>query len=138
MHGPDLSEAKLVELFPIPLLSYKWPDGEALGLQLTDVILRRMKQSSGVQRTNKGGWHSESDFQDWPDPCVRELNSRILAFTKEMVRRTTRSVAPGHLDGWTIDAWANVNTAGAFNVSHRHLGGSNVWSGVFYVTTGGI
>ncbi len=35
---------------------------------------------------------------------------------------------------WTVDAWANVNEAGSFNLPHVH--GGSFWSAVYYVNAG--
>lgn len=137
--GPaPLPEAKLFELFPTPVLLHQWPEGPALAAQLRDVVFQRMRETPGVRITNVGGWHSEGDLQTWTQACVQELMGLVLRLTCEMVRRTTRNPAREHLEGWEIEGWANVNGYGASNRSHDHVGGNNVWSGIFYVDTGGV
>lgn len=135
----SLPEAQLLELFPIPVLTYQWPDGTRLAAELRGVIMERMSQTPGVQITNQGGgWHSETDLQEWRHPCVEDLKRRMLLMVREVVRRTTPNAGREHLEGWKIEAWANVNGCGASNRSHEHVGGNNMWSGIFYVDTGGV
>src|SRR6266540_964900 len=135
----SLPEASLMELFPVPILSYHWPDGARLAAELDEVILERRYRTPGLQITNRGGgWHSEVDLQDWPEPCVGELKRRILLMAREVVLRTTPHASRHHLEGWKMEAWANVNGFGASNSSHDHVGGGNMWSGTFYVNTGGV
>src|SRR5262245_37974793 len=135
----SLPEASLTELFPVPVLSYRWPDGDRLAAELREVILERKHKTTGVRVSNRGGgWHSNNDLQDWPEAPVAELKRRILLMTREVVLRTTPQAATSHLEGWQMEAWANVNGFGASNSSHDHVGGNNMWSGIFYVDTGGV
>ena len=135
----SLPEASLQELYPVPILSYQWPDGARLAGALREVILERRYKTPGVRVSNRGGgWHSENDLQDWSESPVAELKRRILLMTREVVLRTTPQAGREHLEGWQMEAWANVNGFGASNSSHDHLGGNNMWSGIFYVDAGGV
>jgi len=135
----SLPEASLLELFPVPILSYQWPDGARLAAELREVILERRYRIPGVRVSNRGGgWHSDKDLQDWREAPVAELKRRVLLMTREVVLRTTPQAGRQHLEGWQLEAWANVNGFGASNSSHDHRGGNNLWSGIFYVDAGGV
>lgn len=138
INATPTAESRLVEILPTPILFHTWSDGAVLAADLREVILKKMERSPGVTRTNQGGgWHSDTDLQTWPEPCVADLNRRVLQIAREMVRRAIANPATQHLEGWRIEAWANVNGFGASNRSHDHVGGGNMWSGIFYVDTGG-
>lgn len=129
---------ELMELLPSPLFSCLWSESELLNRQLREVILTEEKKSPGLVTSNAGGWHSEKTLQDWDYPCIRTLLARITTLAQESVRRTIG--LPDYpkeiLDGWTVQAWANVNRNGHFNKYHHHIRNLNLWSGVYYVDAG--
>ena len=161
----DPTYPQLIELFPIPLLKYVWPNSEELNNELARVILSKEKEGGGIEATNVGGWHSKRNLQEWDDECVITLLLRIEAMAREMVKRSIGTCEQEHLSGWKIQAWANVSRYGHFNKHHNHtryslivqrklrsiqqespsVGGDssemilssfNLWSGVYYVDIG--
>ncbi|HEY1147131.1 MAG TPA: TIGR02466 family protein [Pseudoduganella sp.] len=137
-HPSDLSGANLQLLFPSPVMYFDWPDSEALNASLREVVLERRRSSAGTVKTNRGGWQSNTDLQDWPEPAVRQLLERVLELAKEYVARQTGRRDPAFEQGWKIRAWANVNERGHFNRVHDHLGKYSFFSGVYYVNVGDI
>jgi uncharacterized protein (TIGR02466 family) len=131
----DLSNLELSELFPVPLLKYFWPDSDDLNTALIELILSKEREDPGISTSNVGGWHSKKDFQRWDAQCVHRLLGRIREVGAAMLERTTGSPKPD-MDLWTIQAWANINRLGNCNRFHNHLRNSNLWSGVYYLTTG--
>jgi uncharacterized protein (TIGR02466 family) len=135
--GGALQGADLIELYSVPILKVRWPDSADLNVQLRQLILSKMNSSSGVVKTNRGGWQSDADLHAWPEDCVQVLLSRIYAVMREMVRLTVPDPDERHFENWKIQAcWANVNRQGHFNRSHHHLGPHSFWSGVYYVDVG--
>lgn len=132
----ELAAAPLRELFAMPVLQYLWPDSAILNRQLRDLILRKREASPGVVKTNRGGWQSKADLQNWPEDCVQILLRRVQSMIQEMVRRTVPDPDERHLENWRICAWANVNTTGSFNTPHHHDGPNSLWSGFYYVDVG--
>jgi uncharacterized protein (TIGR02466 family) len=130
--------AQLAELFPIPVLTYEWPDPAQLNADLQQTIMGRMERSPGVVKTNRGGWQSNTDLQTWTDPPVRVLLQRIQTLMRELVRRTVRNVQAAHLQDWEVLGWANVNQKGHFNRAHHHIGARSQWSGIYYVQVGDL
>lgn len=128
--------SKLVELFPIPLLSYVWLGSEALNQELSGIILAKESEDQGIQTTNVGGWHSKKDLQEWGGHAIGVVLSRMLAMGREMTRRFIGVDGPLLLTDWEIQAWANVNRHGHFNRQHHHVRNFNLWSGVYYVDIG--
>src|SRR5205823_104338 len=134
------AQMDLVEFGAIPVLKYLWPDSETLNAELRRVIMAKMASSPGVVDSNEGGWHSTRDLPTWEDAAIARLIDRVQSMVRELVALTVPDPTPGHLDGWEIEGWANVNTRGALNKSHHPAGGRtnrNLWSGIYYVDDGG-
>ena len=132
----DLKRLDLTELFPSPLIKYLWANSAELNKQLVELILAKEQAGGGVLTTNVGGWHSKKDFQKWDGECVKVILSRMLALGREMLTRFTGCTEPEMFSDWTVQAWANVNRYGDYNKFHTHLRNLNLWSGVYYVSTG--
>lgn len=135
--APVSPDVKKISTFDVPVFASRVGDG-SLNVGLREAVLRMRADSPGVTVSNRGGWHSERDLQDWPDPAVGRLLGHIDAVLSEVVRQTVDDPGPELLDGWLIRAWANVNTRGASNDSHSHFWGMRrtAWSGVYYVDPG--
>ena len=119
-------------LFATPVAALEVPDADALNAELEQVILRRRAATPSVQASNAGGWHSDRDILAWGGPRV----AQVIEFAKGVAGQVTadrkgNAVRPP----WTVQAWANVNTAGHANVAHYH--GGSFWSGTYYVADGG-
>lgn len=132
----DSNQIVLTELFPSTLLKYLWLDSKDLNKELNHLILLKEKEHRGVTTTNIGGWHSIKDFQTWDGECVKVLLSRMLILGQEMIKRFFDSSEPELLANWTVQAWANINRQGHSNKFHTHIRNLNLWSGVYYVSTG--
>lgn len=123
-------------LYSVPYFTFR-PEGSVeLADELKGVILDRRGVDQGITVTNRGGWHSAQDLQTWDAPCVVQLVDRIHEFMREVVRHTVADPDDRHLDGWELEAWANVNEHGALNLPHVHTRNGNLWSGVLYVDEG--
>lgn len=131
-----LREAEMMHLFPVPVLRYRWPETERLNAELKQVVLARMERSPGVVKTNRGGWQSDSNLQDWTEAPIRDLLGKIQSLMRELVTRTVPDPDSSHLTDWTLRGWANVNQKGHFNRAHHHIGASSIWSGIYYVDVG--
>lgn len=134
----DLGLARVEHLFPSPVMHFDWPDGEALNAGLREAVQAHRRTSLGVVKTNRGGWQSDTDLQDWPEPAAQELMRRVLRLVREYLARQGGGSDPVFDSGWRIRAWANVNEHGHFNRTHDHLGVHSFISGVYYVNVGDI
>lgn len=119
-------------------MHFDWPDSAALDGRLTEIIFEMQARSAGVVKTNRGGWQSEKNLEDWPYAEVETLKSRILAFAQEYVARTFGAGRTPDPSAWKLSAWANVNRKGHFNRSHDHVGRFSFFSGIYYVDVGEI
>lgn len=76
----------------------------------------RVADSAGIQRTNRGGWHSPHlDTDGWQD-CVAAV---VHAFRRILWVLGWRQAASVPID---VQLWANVNPPGAHNELHTHPG----------------
>ncbi|WP_169747804.1 putative 2OG-Fe(II) oxygenase [Pseudonocardia acaciae] len=119
-----------------PVFSHVWEDHAELNARLRQVVLDKMAVTPGLKKSNCGGWQSERDLQLWGDPAIDELLDRMRAMLRSVVRETVVDPEEELLDGWDIEAWANVNQLGDDVAAHVHGGGVNMWAAVYYVDCG--
>ncbi len=117
-------------LFYTPLLRFRLPDHEALDEALLAEGERLRGDGPGVNKSNRGGWHSEGNLFDDPAEPIQTLRHAALLSVMEATRSVTGKVDPEHFDT-KIFAWMNMNPTGGYNAPHTHPGAH--WSGVYYV-----
>ena len=127
-----MSEPKIDLAYASPVLRHDHEDVHDLNARLRSLILERASGAGGVGKSNVGGWHSDTDFFNWPHPEANELLSRVAQAVKAMMAAMTgmREIR-GELDAW---GWANVLYDGGYNQPHVHP--ESMWSGVYYVDAG--
>jgi hypothetical protein len=125
-----------VDLGASPLFTHVWPDCDELNAQLRQVVLDRMALSPGLKKSNCGGWQSERNLQMWGDPAIQELLERMHIMLREVIRATVNDPDDSLVNGWDIEAWANVNQLGDKVAAHTHSGGVNMWAAIYYIDTG--
>jgi uncharacterized protein (TIGR02466 family) len=81
----------------------------------------------GLQRSNRGGWHSDNNLHRAPNDATRRIFDALHAFTKRALYSYARRDVPVQI----TMAWANVNRAGDWNEPHTHL--PDEWAGVVYL-----
>jgi Putative 2OG-Fe(II) oxygenase len=119
-----------------PIFTHVWPGSDELNAQLRQVVLDRMAVSPGLKKSNCGGWQSERNLQLWGAPAIDELLERMRTMLRAVIRATVEDPDASLLNGWDIEAWANVNQLGDTVAAHTHSGGVNVWAAIYYVDTG--
>jgi len=105
-------------------------DHQALNAALLAEGARMRGESGGVQKSNRGGWHSEGNIFDEDSEPIALLRDAAI----RSIETVTRKVAPKFdLDAYRIKlfGWMNANLPGGFNAPHTHPGAH--WSGVYYV-----
>ena len=132
-----LRGASLTHLFAVPFLSHTWSDSDEINQDLRRQILAHERDSTtkGVNRSNVGGWQSETGRLEWCGSAGNVLVTRMLAMANEATRQVLASY--GHqipAFRWSLEAWVNVNRTGDFNRTHIH--GGSTWSGTYYVDAG--
>ena len=118
-------------LFATPLLRFRVTDHAALDADLMAEGARMRSQHPGVDKSNRGGWHSEGNLFRHKVPCIQHLRQAAEASVIEATRSVTSKVRPEDLK-LKLFAWMNVNPPGGFNAPHTHPGAH--WSGVYYVS----
>ena len=120
------NDAEIIEIFPTPIMTVRWSQAERRNPELIQAIFAKEKAHPGVNRSNKGGWHSKGDLPQWAGEAGREL----LNFAVEVANTATERVMMGEPlapHQWKVIMWANVNRAGQFNAVHVHP--RSTWSG---------
>lgn len=116
-------------LFATPVIIDRLDAAAAVNAALEPVILAHRAADPGITRSNDGGWHSDLNLLNWArdpvTPVIRRIVELADAATEDLQAR------PGHRRGWSLEAWANINPAGAANAPHHH--GGCYWSAVYYV-----
>ena len=125
-------------IFATPLLRRYVPEAAALNAGLERAILRRRQDDAGARVSNIGGWHSQGNIFDWPEPEIGRLAAEIDSGVQE-IWRAPDLLGQGDSEAskpvsHEIFGWANVNQAGDYNSVHMHPG--NHLSAVYYVTAG--
>ena len=128
---PQPAKVQPLGLFETPLAYGSLTDGDALISELKSLILQRMNQSPGLERSNIGGWHSDTDMLDWGGRPAQKLAQTAINIAKRMSHFQDSSVADRE---WLVRMWANVTPAGGLNHLHSHPG--NLWAAVLYIDMG--
>jgi uncharacterized protein (TIGR02466 family) len=122
-----------LDLFATPVLKASPPDADALNAALLKSIAAQRTKHPGIERSNIGGWHSDTDMAAWAGEAGEALaNFAVTTASAHMV-----DLAPGgkRQFTWSIEMWANVNPPGCSNQLHCHP--AAFWSGVYYPDPGG-
>jgi uncharacterized protein (TIGR02466 family) len=115
-------------LFETNVVHARLSEAEPMTQALEAAIRARMGEDKGIERSNVGGWHSQTDMLGWGGPAAEKLADLATKLAKRMShfdRRDPESVK------WSVRMWANVSPAGAINTSHAHPG--VLWAAVYYV-----
>lgn len=118
----------LQRAFGSPLVRHSLELCAALNEQLETRILERRRTSSGVQQSNVGGWHSDAGLLRWGGPAAQHLGREAA---KLATACTSVRAGSSRRQGWRMEAWANVSTAGSHHTPHTHPG--CFWAAVYYV-----
>ena len=113
--------------FPTPIYIKDLPNAAKINPYLEEKILKwQQEDPKGKQRTNAGGWHSQTDMNQ-----RKEYN----VLTNELFNMQFEIYKKEHLDLKPVlgNMWANINYPGCFNRPHLHP--NSLFSGVYWVKT---
>lgn len=130
-----------LELFPLPLFVWRWQEAAVRKPELVAAVAQRRATSAGIVRTNRNGWHSDTDLPAWQEPAIRDLVSWAARCVEEgsWQWREPHSGPPPDFPGpWRVNGWANVNPPGGHNISHTHAQRNWHWSACYYVDLPGL
>ncbi len=120
--------------FATPVVLAAVEEQDMLNGQLLPLILERAAASSGVVRSNVGGWQSTDDFAEWSGAAGAQLIRAAVTLANSVTALQGEAALARVAVDWTINAWANVNNDGHGNAAHHHPG--CFWSCVYWVQTG--
>jgi uncharacterized protein (TIGR02466 family) len=127
-----------LDLFPVPVFRWAWARAAELKPALLAAIQQRRASDPGVVKSNRDGWHSDTDLPSWDDPSVQEL-VRWCAQCVEASTFNWSGARPVPLGPWRMMGWANVNPpGGAHNISHTHAQKPWHWSACYYLELAGL
>ncbi len=135
---PPSSSPDLLEIFPTPVLVFRWTEAERRKAEIVAAIRQRQRESRGIVRTNRNGWHSEIDLPAWPEPAVQALTRWTASCTQAASLNQCRAGEPVPFGAWRMNGWANVNPPGGYNELHHHASRNWHWSACYYVELGDI
>ena len=134
---PDVDIRKSLSMvFATPLVVHDWPNSEQFNRDFTDLVMAKEKELNrqGVTRSNAGGWQSPGNLMGWKEPVVEIFRQRIEKLVTNLLQQIIRDEGQNRSFRLLIDAWANVNRRGDYNIAHTHP--NCMWSGCYYLTPG--
>jgi uncharacterized protein (TIGR02466 family) len=120
-----------VPIFATAISNYLWSDSENLNEELRKLILERERETPSIERSNVGGWHSNTDLFDNELPVIHQLKSRFHAYVTDLFKSVSSSPTQPLSPNFRMEAWANVLRSGQYHSVHSHP--NAFWSGVYYV-----
>jgi len=125
-------ELEVTSAFPTLIGRFRVPDADSMNYELQAFILAEEARYGSLGRSNIGGWHSQTDFLERPEPAVEALSNWITWAVRRMVEA---AAGPGSFEGaLSSTAWATICRTNAYHAPHCHP--DSAWSGVYYVDAG--
>ncbi|GMN01640.1 2OG-Fe(II) oxygenase family protein [Erythrobacter sp. MTPC3] len=119
-------------LFTTPFIIDKLQSTEGIRVLREAILAEKARDAAGVEISNIGGWHSNTDMLDWGGEAARALAFKAMRLADENTVNVGKD--SGHEYEWVPEMWANVSTAGNANQYHAHPG--SYWSAVAYIDDG--
>ncbi len=126
-----IEQTRYEKLFSTPLFRFRVADTETLNKELMHEERRLRSEDEGVEKSNRGGWHSAGNLFEQKVPCIQRLKAASEAAVLDATAQINTKVDPKTYKLKTF-AWMNSNPPGGFNAPHTHPGAH--WSGVYYVS----
>lgn len=123
-------------IFATPLVVHDWPNSEKFNGDFEKLVRSSEAADNdgfGV-RSNAGGWQSPGNLIVWKDPVVEIFRQRIEKLVTNLLQEIARDTGKNRSFKLLIDAWANINRKGDYNIVHTHP--NCMYSGVYYVSRG--
>lgn len=127
----DTGTASMTMAFASPVFRFQIPNAETLNAMLEEESLAMREKSSGMKRSNRQGWHSDTDLMERTELGL----SKLAKIIENSTHAASKAIAP-EFDAteytFSASGWININPQHGYNVPHRHIGAA--WSGCYYVT----
>lgn len=93
--------------------------------QYKDFLLYLYKKSTGIIRSNRGGWQSDTTL--WQNDVFKLLLEKVTNITQNIIG----SISHNNPQMVIRSMWGSINPTGGMNLTHVHPSG---WmSGVYYI-----
>ena len=120
---------QITSVFATPVLTRKVPELEAINPRLKEIVLAHETVRPHNVGSNIGGWHSDHDLMQWPEPEMQVFRQHLGQALQEMTSATFDAFPPD-LEV-LVTGWANISRNGAYTRAHGHDG--SLWSAIYYV-----
>jgi len=124
-------KAQPIAFFETPVAYCQVSGGETFLNELEKIVRQRRKQDPGVNRSNIGGWHSDTQMLEWGGEPARVLGEKVISVARRMSHFKD---ATADAFDWSLQMWANITPKGGMNDMHVHPG--NLWAAVLYLDMG--
>ena len=125
-----IEQTKYQKLFSTPLMRFKVQDCAVLNAALLMEGEQLRAGSSGVSKSNRGGWHSEGNLFESEAPSIVQIKEAARDAVLTVTNKVNEKFSPDDFN-LKLFAWMNANPVGGYNAPHTHPGAH--WSGVYYV-----
>ncbi|MEM9084755.1 MAG: 2OG-Fe(II) oxygenase family protein [Pseudomonadota bacterium] len=119
-------------LFGTPFVIDQLQSPEGLQALKDAIVAEQARDPGGVNISNVGGWHSNTEMLNWGGEAARALAYKAMTLADEATIDIGSPNANRY--SWVPEMWANVSQAGNANFHHTHPG--SFWSAVAYVDDG--
>jgi len=119
-------------LFTTPFVIDQLQSAGGINVLKETILAEKERDHAGVQISNIGGWHSNTQMLDWGGEAARALAYKAMTLADEA---TLDAVNPQESRySWVPEMWANVSGKASANFHHTHPG--SFWSAVAYIDDG--
>ena len=129
--------AQTRDLFATPFIVDRLQSEQGIAMLRDAVEAERSRDPEGVDISNVGGWHSNTNMLDWGGEAARALVFKAMTMADAQTLDTKADSGSRFADGrfgWIPEMWANISQAGHANQYHTHPG--SFWSIVAYLDDG--
>lgn len=124
--------AETRHLFATPFVTDRLQSPEGLRVLREAILAEQRRDEAGIQISNIGGWHSNTQMVDWGGEAARALAYKAMTMADALTLDAGSPEASRY--DWAPEMWANVSRKGDANFHHTHPG--SYWSAVAYVDDG--
>ncbi|HAA92420.1 MAG: hypothetical protein CMM48_07140 [Rhodospirillaceae bacterium] len=125
----DHIRQQITSAFATPVLMRKVPELEAINPRLKEIVLEHETIRAQNVGSNIGGWQSDHDLMQWPEPEMQVFQQHLGQALQEMTSATVDDFPP-EMD-IIVTGWANTARNGTYTRAHSHDG--SLWSAIYYV-----
>ncbi|MBD1173096.1 hypothetical protein IDG88_00780 [Pelagibacterales bacterium SAG-MED03] len=114
-----MSNSEILKLFPEPVFKYKLENFKDLNKQLLEYIYKLYnKDKEGVERSNKGGWHSKNFTIKDSDSIQHKFAVEVQKYILDSFQKLGWKTKDQNIQ--IKEMWAIINKKDDFNVIHTH------------------